>query len=129
MMSRTLELKVVSEKSPSDWPRPGKSKRRHAIPDSASALLTRAAPGVNLEPVKQWANIAYATGVVAGRSRGAAIIRPSDDGTFTLTECTACTFQWLFETRRLHPRWIFPAGHGTNGVLLDKIALSSNPGH
>ncbi len=54
--SSTLELKLVLAKSPSELPRPVKSKRNTAKPILTSALLMWDAAMMSLPQVKQWAN-------------------------------------------------------------------------
>ena len=59
----------VSAKSPSDAPRPVKSKRSTAMPWAARAEEIRAAACDSRLQVKQWANTAVARGAPTGRSR------------------------------------------------------------
>ena len=90
--SCTFELKPVLPKSPPDWPRPVKSKRRTAMPWSVSARAVREAARPSLLQVKQWAKIAYARGAVpAGSSRRAARTAPSPPGKVTLSEVDMCS--------------------------------------
>src|SRR5699024_2812822 len=84
----TLSLNEVSAKSPSDWPKPGKSKRKHAIPNPVNCLLTRAAPGVWRWPAKQCAKIAYALGGESGKSMVPAIRWPAADENVTFADCS-----------------------------------------
>src|SRR5699024_3768100 len=93
--SATFPLKEVSANSPSDWPNPGKSKRKQAIPKSVSCLRTRAAPGVCLCPAKHCAKSAYAFGGESGKSMVPAMLRPVEDGNVTFTECMTHTITGL----------------------------------
>src|SRR6516162_4273652 len=76
MRSSTLEEKLVLAKSPSDEPRPVKSKRSTATPAVASPLAMRRAANASFVQVKQWANSAKARTEPLGSSSRAASSSP-----------------------------------------------------
>ena len=64
--SSTLDVNVVSTKSPALSPKPVKSKRSTAMRCCVSARLMFTAALRSLEQVKQWANSAHATTAPSG---------------------------------------------------------------
>ncbi len=82
--SPTLLVKEVSAKSPSDEPRPVKSKRSTAKPRSASARDTRVAAVDRREQVKQCAKRAAPATGPSGVSRVPVIRWPSDPSKWTV---------------------------------------------
>src|SRR5229473_3509578 len=78
MRSSTLEEKPVLAKSPSDEPRPVKSKRSTATPAAASPLAMRRAASTSFVQVKQWAASAspLLPENVARMTDGACMARP-----------------------------------------------------
>src|SRR6516162_3372322 len=74
--SSTLEEKSVLAKSPSDEPRPVKSKRSTATPAAASPLAMRRAANASFVQVKQWATSAKACTEPLGSSSRAASSSP-----------------------------------------------------